>query len=226
MSEATNRRHVAIIGAVVVMAIMSGCTSASSPSASTATLEPSSTPGATSAEPTTSAAPTAAVPTVSPTASPSESATAAPTADLPGFTCSPSTGLAATTPRATITDVRIGTHDGYDRVVFEFDAGIPTVTVAAALPPFYADASGLPVVVIGTAFLRVTMTGASAADPDGVVAYGGPYSFTPGFPRLAHLVRGGDFEGVSTWYIGLNGGSCLRVIAMESPSRLVIDLEQ
>jgi len=197
MTEATRRRRSAVI-AVMAAAILGGCTSASSPAASTASL----------------------------TASPSESASAEPSADLPGFACSPSTGLAATTPRATITDVRIGTHDRYDRVVFEFDSGIPTVTVAAALPPFYEDASGLPLVVIGSAFLRVTMTGASAATPDGVVAYDGPYSFTPGFRRLAHLVRGGDFEAVSTWYIGLNGGACLRVLALDNPSRLVIDLEQ
>jgi len=225
MTEATRRRRSAVI-AVMAAAILGGCTSASSPAASTASLEPSPTPGVASTEPTASATPTAAEPTVSLTASPSESASAEPSADLPGFACSPSTGLAATTPRATITDVRIGTHDGYDRVVFEFDSGIPTVTVAAALPPFYEDASGLPVVVIGTAFLRVTMTGASAATPDGVVAYDGPYSFTPGFPRLAHLVQAGDFEAVSTWYIGLNGGACLRVLTLDNPSRLVIDVEQ
>ena len=224
MTEATRRRRSAVI-AVMAAAILGGCTSASSPAASTASLEPSLTPGVASTEPTASATPTAAEPTVSLTASASESASAEPSADLPGFACSPSTGLAATTPRATITDVRIGTHDGYDRVVFEFDSGIPTVTVAAALPPFYEDASGLPVVVIGSAFLRVTMTGASAVNPDGVVVYDGPNSFTPGFPRLAHLVRGGDFEAVSTWYIGLNGGACLRVFALESPSRLVIDIE-
>lgn len=215
MTEATHRPRLAVIGVVVAAAILGGCASASSPSASTA-----------SREPTASARPTATEPTASLTASPSESASAEPSADLPGFACSPITGLAATTPRATITDVRIGTHDGYDRVVFEFDSGIPTVTVAAALPPFSEDGSGLPVVVSGTAFLRVTMTGASAATPDGAVAYDGPYSFTPGFPRLAHLVRGGDFEAVSTWYIGLNAGACLRVLALDNPSRLVIDVEQ
>ncbi len=215
MTEATHRSRLAVMGVVVAAAILGGCASAASPSASTASREPSSTPGVASTEPTASL-----------TASPSESASAEPSADLPGFACSPITGLAATTPRATITDVRIGTHDGYDRVVFEFDSGIPTVTVAAALPPFSEDGSGLPVVVSGTAFLRVTMTGASAATPDGAVAYDGPYSFTPGFPRLAHLVRGGDFEAVSTWYIGLNAGACLRVLALDNPSRLVIDVEQ
>lgn len=221
MTEAHQRRRLTPMVIALAATILGGCAGAGSPQGSTASMQPSSAPSSASAQPTDSAAPTASVST-----SPSASASAEPSASLPAFACTPSTALAATTPRATITDVRIGTHDGYDRVVFEFDAGIPTVTVAAALPPFYEDGSGLPVVVVGTAFLQVTMTGASAADPDGVVAYDGPYSFTPGFPRLAHLIRGGDFEAVSTWYIGLNGGACLRVLAMESPSRLVIDIEQ
>ena len=57
---------------------------------------------------------------------PSASATSAePTESLPPFACTPSVTIAKTTDRAQITDVRVGTHDGYDRVVFEFAAGLP-----------------------------------------------------------------------------------------------------
>jgi hypothetical protein len=157
---------------------------------------------------------------------PSASATSAePTESLPPFACTPSVTIAKTTDRAQITDVRVGTHDGYDRVVFEFAAGIPDAVIEAVLPPFYADPSGLEVEVAGSAFLKVTMHGASKISPDGGVTYGGATNFEPGFDQLAQLVEAGDFEAVSTWYLGLNGGGCIRVLTLADPSRLVIDIE-
>jgi hypothetical protein len=134
--------------------------------------------------------------------------------------------IAATTNRAQVTDVRVGTHDGYDRVTFEFAAGIPQTVVEGVLPPFYADPSGLPLEVAGTAFLKVTMNGASKVTPDGAVTYSGPTDFEPGFDQLVQLVEGGDFEAISSWFLGLDGGGCYRVFTLTSPSRLVIDIEQ
>ena len=56
--------------------------------------------------------------------------------------------------RANIADVRVATHDGYDRVVFEFTDGLPEVFLERAEPPFTHDASGAPIDVEGTSFLR------------------------------------------------------------------------
>ena len=159
---------------------------------------------------------------------PSASAAASgvePTESLAGFGCTPSVTVAATTDRAQITDVRVGTHDGYDRVVFEFAAGLPQTIIKAVLPPFYADPSGLPIDVTGTAFLQVVMTGGTKVSPAGGTTYGGPTNFEPDFDQLAQLTEGGDFEAVSTWYLGLKGGGCLRVLTLGDPSRLVIDIE-
>jgi len=133
--------------------------------------------------------------------------------------------MAATTDRAQITDIRVGTHGGYDRVVFEFAAGTPQTVVEGVLPPFFQDPSGLPLEVAGSAFLKVTMTGASSVSPDGVVTYDGPTDFEPGFEQLVQLIQGGDFEAVSTWYLGLDGGGCIRVLTLADPGRLVIDIE-
>jgi hypothetical protein len=200
-----------IIGAPVLIAVLSlaACT-AVGPGGSTgasASVEPS--PSASVLEPSATAAP----------------ASSEPTESLPPFACTPSVTMAATTDRATITDVRVGTHEGYDRVVFEFAAGTPQTVIEAVLPPFFQDASGLPLEVAGSAFLKVTMTGASRVSLDGVVAYDGPTSFEPGFDQLVQLIEGGDFEAVSTWYLGLNGGGCTRVLTLDDPSRLVIDIE-
>ena len=200
-----------IVGAPVLIAVLSlvACT-AVGPSGSTgasASVEPS--PSASILEPSASAAP----------------ASSEPTESLPPFACTPSVTMAATTNRATITDVRVGTHEGYDRVVFEFEAGTPQTVIEAVLPPFFQDASGLPLEVAGTAFLKVTMTDASRASLDGVVIYDGPTSFEPGFDQLVQLIEGGDFEAVSTWYLGLNGGGCIRLLTLDDPSRLLIDIE-
>ena len=207
------------LGALALMAsiALAGC-STGSPSPSSA--EPSASAVASgSVEPSTAASTPVSV---EPSAgeSPTE-----PTESLPPFACTPSLTIASTTDRARITDVRVGTHDGYDRVVFQFASGLPDAVIAGALPPFYADASGLEIEVAGTAFLSLTMHGASKVSPDGGVTYSGPTNFEPGFDRLLQLIEGGDFEAVSTWYLGLDGGGCIRVLTLSAPSRLVIDIE-
>ena len=44
-------------------------------------------------------------------------------------------------------------------------------------------------------------------------------------PRGVHLVERGDFEAVNSWYVGLNGGDCIRAAVLTQPSRIVIDLQ-
>lgn len=149
----------------------------------------------------------------------------APSDDLGELACSfPLTGV-GTVVRAQITDIRVGTHDGYDRVVFEFDNGIPEFMLDEATPPLLQDPSGLEMEVDGTAFLRLVMHGGTAVSPDGVQTYTGPTEFTPDFLRLAELESAGDFEAVSSWYMGLSEASCVRVLTLTTPSRLVIDIE-
>lgn len=190
--------------------------------------------GSSSSEPTGSAAASASV---SPSAAASLPASGAPSApgsaapsdeptdSLPPFVCTPTVTVPSTTDRAQITDLRVATHAGYDRVVFEFASGIPDVKIEGVLPPMYADPSGLPIEVAGSAFLQLTLHGGTKVTPSGGITYAGPTNFEPGFDRLQQLIEGGDFEAVSTWYLGLNGGSCIRVLTLSAPSRLVIDIE-
>ena len=208
-------------GALALMAIvaLAGCQpSASSPASA----------GAASALALVSASPGQSA-TASQEASvePSSPATAAPSepeSSLP-FACSPSVTIARTTTRAQITDVRVATHTGYDRVVFEFASGIPQTVIDGVLPPFYKDPSGLPLDVSGKAFLKVTMSDASKVTPAGGITYTGPTDFKPGFDQLRQLVESGDSEAVSTWYLGLDPGGCIRVLTLAAPSRLVIDIK-
>jgi hypothetical protein len=147
-----------------------------------------------------------------------------PTDDLGPFACDlPVTGT-KTVYRAQLVDVRVGTHDGYDRVVFEFGDGVPAFTLQKATPPLLEDASGRELDVSGNAFWQLVMRDASTP-----VLNGDPVltkrDFNPKFPKLTELIKGGDFEAVITWYFGLDGESCVRVLKLDNPSRLVFDIE-
>jgi hypothetical protein len=150
----------------------------------------------------------------------------APTDDLDPFSCElPVVEPATEPPNINIVDVRVGTHEGYDRVVVEFDSGTPEFTVDQAEPPFTEDGSGFPVVVEGDAFIVLVMRGGTKQTDTGESSYDGPTDFDPGLPRLVDLVEGGDFEAQSTWYLGLTGEACTRIFTLAEPDRLVIDVE-
>ncbi len=206
--------------AIVASIVLAGCT-AGSPSPA-ATAPSASAIGSASPVPSTSASASASVESsTSATAAPSDE----PAGSLPPFACVATVTIPKTADRAQITDVRVGTHDGYDRIVFEFASGIPQTVIQAVLPPFYQDASGLPLAVSGTAFLKMTMTGGTKVSLSGGLTYTGTTDFHPAFARLVQLIEGGDFEAISSWYLGLNGGGCIRVVTLTSPSRVVIDIE-
>ena len=181
---------------------------------------PSSTP---SADTSSSAAPT-----TSPAASGDASEEPIPTDELGDFTCDLPLHEDATIAHANITDVRTGTHDGYDRVVFEFADGLPEASLERAEPPFTQDASGLPIEVQGESFLRLILRGGTKQTLEGTTSYDGPTEFETGYPALIHLIEGGDFEAQSTWYFGLAAESCVRVLTLtdDGTARLVIDIEQ
>ena len=175
---------------------------------------------------TTSASPSASATTsASESASASASTVATPSPDpLGAFACDfPVTGT-ATVNRAQLVDVRVGTHAGYDRVVFEFEEGVPAFTLDRATPPLVEDASGRELDVAGNAFWALVMREASRVRMDGTPAFTDT-DFTPNFPKLTELVEGGDFEAVSTWYFGLDSDACVRTMVLHNPSRLVLDIQ-
>ena len=131
-----------------------------------------------------------------------------------------------------LVDVRVGAHNGYDRVVFEFDepdpnpagnGGIPYFQIKTAKPPFTEDPSDLPVEVEGEAFARIVFQGASGYDFDGNATYDGPRRLTPGFGTLTDVVESGDFEATMTWTLGLSRTTCWEIQELSNPTRLVID---
>jgi len=201
-----NRRSRPVL--VASLLILVACEAATSPSAS---------PGASVDAPSGSE---------EPGGTPVASIDPVPSEDLDPFSCElPVVEPATEPPPVNIVDVRVGSHDDYDRVVFEFDSGIPEFTVDSAEPPFFEDGSGFPVDVEGEAFLALVMRGGTKQTDTGESSYDGPTDFDPGLARLVDLVEGGDFEAQSTWYFGLAGEACTRVFTLSEPDRLVIDVE-
>jgi hypothetical protein len=124
-------------------------------------------------------------------------------------------------------DVRVAGHRGFDRVVFEFEDGVPAYRAAYVDPPITEDASGEPVAVGGSAFLQVTMT-ATGVDLSGetpVELYTGPDRIDPeGTTVVEELVQTGDFEAILSWAVGLDGEVDFGVAELDDPARLVVDL--
>jgi hypothetical protein len=205
-------RSLASLGIAVV--ILAACSSPSATTPASASLD-ATPPGAT--QPADSAQPTEGSATVEPADSPAPDS----------FSCDDFPFVEqATVPRTVnIVDVRVGTHDGFDRVVFEFTDGTPEFTLDRASPPFVQDGSGNPIEVEGESYLRLVMRGGTKQTDDGTSSYDGSRDFDPGFPMLVDLIEGGDFEAQSTWYLGLSEEACVSVTLLEDEPRIVIDIQ-
>src|SRR5690606_21918667 len=120
--------------------------------------------------------------------------------------------------------VRVGRHDGYDRIVFEFDSdGLPQWSVAY-LDEAPADCgSGDAVPLAGDATLQVRFSGAHAHTEAGEPT-SGPRRRSVGAPALRELVRTCDFEAEVTWVAGLAARSDYRPRVLDDPARLAIDI--
>ncbi len=135
--------------------------------------------------------------------------------------------LAASGPAVVHTsDVSVSAHPDYDRITFTYvEAGAPAFEMRTTRPPFTQDPSGLPMTVAGSSFMRITLNGATKLADDGSITYDGPTNFQPNYPQLIQLIEQGDFEAQNSWYVGLDGGNCIRAAVQTNPSRIVIDIQ-
>ena len=132
---------------------------------------------------------------------------------------------------AYLTDVEVGDHDGYERVVFTFteESPVPAWRVEY-VDEVMQPGSGNPVDVAGEAFLHVILSGGTGVDmsgPEFEEVYTGPDRFDgeeAGTSAVAEVVLAGDFEAVMEWGIGVGGERPFRAFPLEDPSRLVVDI--
>ncbi len=131
--------------------------------------------------------------------------------------CAPVQG--GTSARATITDVRVGSHPGYDRLVVEFSGGLPEYKLVAQDPStFVGPFSGLPISVAGSAGMHLFLY-----QQDIPPSYQHGTNLKPGYSVLKQVVAMADFEGQADIAIGLGRVACPAVSTLSSPYRLVID---
>jgi hypothetical protein len=204
----TARPATSAIATAALLTVLAACQAISPATAGTPSAATSASAGA----------------TASAQASASSQPTTQPTDDLGKFSCDFPIKGKATVQRAQLVNVRVGTHAGYDRVVFEFATGVPAFNLKQATPPLREDASGRELDVDGNTFWQLVMRDTSRFDLAGHANLTRT-DFTPGFPKLSELIEGGDFEAVSTWYFGLDAESCVRVLTLDNPSRLVFDIQ-
>lgn len=147
---------------------------------------------------------------------------------MPGASTRPVSSLSTNASTALLTAVRVGRHEGYDRVVFEFRSNVlPGYDVRYIARPVRQDASGKVVAVKGAYVLRVLMSPAFDADLSKTGAprtYTGSLRISPRTPEVAQLVRTGGFEDVLTWVVGVRDRVDFRVMTLHNPARIVIDL--
>ncbi|TMD45974.1 MAG: hypothetical protein E6I86_13625 [Chloroflexi bacterium] len=140
--------------------------------------------------------------------------------DLGPFTCTDKSGGVAGAA-ATVYDIRIAHHDGYDRLVIGFPTSnaMPEYQLTRqATSTFLRDASGQPVSLDGSAGIRAVLRNAD-------IAPGAPTDLKPELPSIREVAQIGNFERVVSYGVGLATPACFRVLELSGPTRLVIDVE-
>jgi hypothetical protein len=175
--------------------------------------EPTAT--ATVAEPTSTAGP--------PTATPAPGETPFPGGRDPVESSSP-----GPVP-SILVDVRAASHDeegGYDRIAFEFEGNTrPGYRVEYLTTPATGCGSGETVPLAGTAILQVRFSNTNAHDEQGATTAPAT-ELAPGLPNLLEAKQTCDFEAVVVWALGLSEAADFRVIELDNPPRVAVDVAQ
>lgn len=197
------------------------------PATPTAVQDAAPRPTSTPTRPASTATAPAATATPMPSPTPAE-----PTVDPlnPGATTTVNTkGIkpAGFTGQALLRDVRMGLHPengGWDRIVWEFTGALPIAHIE-----YVASVSscgpGSPVALPGTAVLKVAFENAAAHTAAGQTTFALQTVPGPGKTILS-AKQTCDFEALLVWAAGIAGNRNFKVLELQNPYRLVIDVKQ
>ena len=125
----------------------------------------------------------------------------------------------------TVTDVEVGAHEGFDRVVFTFGGeGVPGWHVQYVDAPT-KQGSGEPFEVTGAAYLSVLLRGVGYPFDTGVEEYSGDRTISAtGTQVVRDVAVQGVFEGQYDAAVGLGAERPFRVFRLDGPPRVVVDV--
>jgi hypothetical protein len=206
MARTMRTMSVLVAALAISMTACSGPTSAG-PSSGAATVATGSSPGpsaGTPGSPTSSVTPGGAVP-------------------FPAST-SPTTGTASADARLTVSEVTVGAHDGYDRVVLTLGgAGSPGWRAEYVDTPV-DDPSDQVLQIDGSAYLRLVIDGTGYPQDTGVAQWAGSPLRPGGSNQVQEVALRGVFEGQTLAFVGLDHAAPFRVFTLTDPTRLVVDV--
>ena len=146
--------------------------------------------------------------------------------DAPPFPgdAEPDTVQQSSDARVTVSDIRLGRHDGFDRVVFEVGgSGTPGWDVRY-VDRAVSQGSGDPVEVAGEAVLQVTLTGMGYPYDTGVEEYASGPLAADDAQVVTEVVFDATYEGTTAAFVGTAGRTPFRVYALDSPTRVVVEV--
>ena len=198
-------------GLLLAAVLLAGCGAQSDPDTEDASATGSAPASSPAAEETTASSSSAA---------PEDGGEATP---FPGDTA-PDVAEPVDAEGLTVTAVRAGRHEGFDRVVFELSgSGTPGWTVEYVDAPS-SQGSGAVVDVPGEAFLQVTLQGTAYPYESGAEEVPrGPVPVS-GTQAVAGVVYDATFEGTSVGWVGTAAQTPFRVYALTGPSRVVVEV--
>jgi hypothetical protein len=137
----------------------------------------------------------------------------------------PSAGAAPSDTTAYLTNIRVGAHPTYDRVVLDV-TNLPSSYAYTPQDKLYYDPSGQPVNIPGRTFGALATQGATEHTDSGQLTYTGPQTFTtPQLTNVRAVAVIGDFEKVLSIGLGLRHAAHVHVFTLTGPNRLVIDVD-
>lgn len=126
----------------------------------------------------------------------------------------------------TLTDLRAGVNEGFDRVVMEFSgSSVPGHRIEYVDRPVRECGSGRTVAVAGDGWLAITLRGARAHTDAGRATIE-RRNRRVDMPVLRQVVVTCDFEGVVQVVLGVSSPNPYRVTELRDPARLIVDVRQ
>ncbi|CAN5539432.1 hypothetical protein BH18ACI1_BH18ACI1_15830 [soil metagenome] len=121
--------------------------------------------------------------------------------------------------------IRVAKQKGFDRVVFEFDAGKPDYIIQYLPSNIYSsDAGDEKIKIAGNVFMLVSLYGMPQMEDSPCRLQSYPKGKLK-LPAVEQIDDEGYFEGIQDFLIGVKSKKPFRVQKLTNPSRLLIDFK-